>query len=250
VQSAAPLHQVAAGLDVATDGGTLQTVARQNEQLFNGELSHTSPKSNNNSGVATWSFKWVAPSSPGTYTLWGAGNSVNGTGSIDGDAAAATTYAIVVGTPSTATPAATATPSPEDTATTTPTPPPPTATRTRTRTPTRTPTRTSTVTPTEITTEGPTNTPAPTELASETPTETPTEVPTETPVDTPTETPTVVATPGDANCDGTVTAADLPGLVMQIVDHIPATCGGADANGDSVIDEGDVLPTIDAIFGP
>jgi len=49
-------------------------------------------------------------------------------------------------------------------------------------------------------------------------------------------------TPGDANCDGGVTAADLPAVLMQIVDGVPAACTNADAT--------DLSATIDAVFGP
>ncbi|MFI5365481.1 MAG: choice-of-anchor V domain-containing protein [Candidatus Binatia bacterium] len=80
VQSTDPSRQVAAGFDVAANGGTFQAIKGQGEQVPTDNpmnVSHTAPKNNNADGLAAWNFKWTAPTAPGFYTLWGAGNSVN-----------------------------------------------------------------------------------------------------------------------------------------------------------------------------
>ena len=66
---------------------------------------------------------------------------------------------------------------------------------------------------------------------------------------TPTRTPTPKTPqipPGDANCDGQVTAADLPSLLILLSDGAAPVCG-ADANGDGVIDDEDVGALISLI---
>ncbi|HXQ22393.1 MAG TPA: choice-of-anchor V domain-containing protein, partial [Candidatus Acidoferrales bacterium] len=116
VQSGDPSRQIAAGFDVATNGGTFQAINGQDEQVVdNGmNLSHNMvPKNNNANGVAAWNFKWTAPTAAGIYTFWGAGNSVNLNGDLTGDNAAGTTYSITVGNP----PTPSATPPPTDTPT-------------------------------------------------------------------------------------------------------------------------------------
>ncbi|MBI3783449.1 MAG: hypothetical protein HY270_08605 [Deltaproteobacteria bacterium] len=98
--------QTFSGFDVAATGGTLAAVAGQGEFLLAKEITHTAPKANDSSGTAMFELSWQAPSTPGSYTLYGAGNSVNGDGSERvGDHAAAATIAIQVG-------AAEATPTP------------------------------------------------------------------------------------------------------------------------------------------
>lgn len=124
VQSAVP-NQRAAGLDIAVDAGTLEAIQGQGARVFAqvNELTHTAPKNNDDSGVAAWEFLWTAPDEPGTYTLYGAGNSVNRNSQNTGDRSAATTFAVEVALP-------------PDTPTATPTPTegPPTQTPTVTRT--------------------------------------------------------------------------------------------------------------------
>jgi hypothetical protein len=108
--------QIAAGLDVAVSGGTLSLVAGQGTRLQFNEVTHSEPKANDPEAHAIFEFTWRAPESEGTYTLFGAGCSVNGNGQRTGDGAARTTYAIVVGvniptptpTPPVPTPTATA----------------------------------------------------------------------------------------------------------------------------------------------
>lgn len=53
---------------------------------------------------------------------------------------------------------------------------------------------------------------------------------------------------GDANCDGEVTAADVPFLLTLIETGDPAPCGGADADGNGTVDENDLSAMIDALF--
>lgn len=111
--------QVIAGLDVAASAGTLSLIEGQGTRLLLNEVTHFSPKANDANGQASFEFTWQAPASNGTYTLYGAGNSANGNRLQTGDAAARTTYQVVVGAvPPTATPAP---PTPTATATATPT---------------------------------------------------------------------------------------------------------------------------------
>ena len=97
VTSGAPETQIAAGLDIAASSGTLIVVADQQTQLLEGELTHTGPKDNDASDEAAWEFQWQAPETPGTYILFGAGNSVDFFGSPSGDLAAITTVMVNVG---------------------------------------------------------------------------------------------------------------------------------------------------------
>lgn len=95
VRSAAPQAQTAAGFNVAADGGVLAIAPAEQGQLLFEELTHRSAKTNLE-GVAEWQFTWRAPGQTGTYTLFGAGNSVNNDSSSLGDQAAATTFAVLV----------------------------------------------------------------------------------------------------------------------------------------------------------
>jgi len=113
VTSQAPKTQIQAGLDVAASGGTLIAEGGQQEQLLHGEITHTGPKDNDQNGEAAWEFMWRAPTTPGLYVLFGAGNSVDASTTPDGDEAAITTLMITVGSvppTATATPPPTATP--------------------------------------------------------------------------------------------------------------------------------------------
>lgn len=223
-------RQSAAGFNVAASGGTLQIVSGQKEQIFPGttELTHNAPKANNASGQSTWQFKWKAPTTAGNYVLWGAGNSVNLDGTSNGDSAAATMFLVAVGSGATVTPSFTATPSP---------------------------TRTSPATASPSATPTPSDTPMPEPTVTQLATPTSTEAPTETPPTSPTFTPTATATPpdtapmpGDANCDGTVSAADVSELVALLEGIAPLVCAGVDANQNGTLDEGDLPATIDIIF--
>ena len=271
VQSSAPEQQTAAGFNVAASGGTLRIASGQKEQIVSGELTHTQPKDNDTNGAASWAFKWKAPATSSNYVLYGAGNSVNRNGNPDGDRAASVVYFVAVGD---VTPLPTWTPrlivtSPTPSAT----PPPPSATPTSTQpsatgTPTSTATLTAPATPTWSQTPAPTDTPQPTDTAApsatstdtpldqgtpaatDSPTATATLLPTGTATGAPSVSPTPVAQPGDANCDGLVTAADLPQLLRLLSINDAGPCGAADTDRSGSIDEFDVFATIDVIFEP
>lgn len=70
-------EQVAAGLNIAAQAGTLGLVDNQGTRLAAGEITHVAPKDNDAGGDAAWLFTWQAPTAPGTYKLYAAGNSVN-----------------------------------------------------------------------------------------------------------------------------------------------------------------------------
>jgi hypothetical protein len=105
VQSMAA-KQRAAGFNVAASDGTLGVLPGQDEQLIGSELTHMMPQANVNM-VAGWDFTWTAPSAAGTYTLFGAGNSVNLNGLPTGDRASATTFMVMVDEADSPTPTAT-----------------------------------------------------------------------------------------------------------------------------------------------
>ncbi|MFN8643060.1 MAG: choice-of-anchor V domain-containing protein [Candidatus Binatia bacterium] len=60
------------------------------------EVTHTEPKANDGNGEAAFQLTWQAPPIAGTYTLYGAGCSVDGNDQANGDAAARTTYEVVI----------------------------------------------------------------------------------------------------------------------------------------------------------
>lgn len=115
VRSQAP-EQVAAGLDVAVSAGMLGVVPDQGTRLQFNEVTHDNPKMNDANGEASFEFTYQAPATPGTYTLFGAGCSVNSNLQTGGDAAARATYEIVVGV-GIPTPTPTSPPPPTPTAT-------------------------------------------------------------------------------------------------------------------------------------
>jgi hypothetical protein len=107
VTSQTPPVQDGAGFNVAAQAGTLAIIAGEGERRAgDGELTHTEPKENE-AGVAMWSFTWKAPTQPGTYRLFGAGNSVNQNGQSSGDRARTTRFDVdVVAAPPSSTPTA------------------------------------------------------------------------------------------------------------------------------------------------
>lgn len=55
--------------------------------------------------------------------------------------------------------------------------------------------------------------------------------------------------PGDANCDGAVSAADVSGLVAALGPATPASCGAVDLDRNGQVDASDIAATVAAIFG-
>lgn len=132
-------RQEKAGLNVAASAGNLEPLAGEGTRLFRDELTHSEPKDNDDADEAVWQFAWTAPAAPGTYTLFAAGNSVNGNRAFSGDRSRATSLEILVAALE---PTATATAPPTATAVATPTV---TASPSSTESPTAT--ATATVTP-------------------------------------------------------------------------------------------------------
>src|SRR3990172_10792274 len=77
------------GLDVSVSGGIL--AAGANTQLIGTEITHM------DGNATTWMFSWTAPATPGTATMYVAGNAVNLNGSTSGDAWNLATLDITVG---------------------------------------------------------------------------------------------------------------------------------------------------------
>ena len=96
-------------VQIGTDTGVRRAENREQRRF---ELTHTGPRDNDANGQASWSFIWVAPTTPGAYALFAAGNSVNlDSNERTGDASAFTVLMVQVagGDP---TPTPTATPAP------------------------------------------------------------------------------------------------------------------------------------------
>jgi len=53
---------------------------------------------------------------------------------------------------------------------------------------------------------------------------------------------------GDANCDGSLRAADLTALVMAVATNDGGACG-ADADASGVVDEADLAATVSLLYG-
>jgi hypothetical protein len=94
VRSEAPADQISAGFNVAASDGTLGAGA--GSKLDTGELTHTTPRSNDAEGEAAWQFTWRAPAHRGPQTLFGAGNSVDGFLDEAGDNSTTTTLQVDV----------------------------------------------------------------------------------------------------------------------------------------------------------
>ncbi|MCX6132957.1 MAG: T9SS type A sorting domain-containing protein [Ignavibacteriales bacterium] len=73
---------VRAGTDIAVSAGTLN--ASSPLQKVGDELTHVSPQPFTG-GLATFSFSYTAPATPGTYTIYANANSVNFNGANSGD---------------------------------------------------------------------------------------------------------------------------------------------------------------------
>ena len=195
--------QKGAGLDLAASGGTLGIVAGQGEQAAVGEITHTAPKSNTK-GSASWQFTWRAPATPGSYNLFGSGNSVDLKGDQTGDKSSSTTYSIDVAAPQvspTSTPLA---------ASPTPTNAPATATPSATHTAASTATPTETIAP-----------PTPQSTATSTVTAT-AALPTATAETAATRTPCAA----DCNGDGAFDTQDVA-IILAVMNGCPPCPGGS-----------------------
>jgi len=95
------------GLDVAVDGGTLIAITGQGTRLDSGEIVQSTPK---NGSTVSWDFQWQAPATSGTFTMSGAGLSVNFGQGAANDETAVDTLQIVVGSVANQPPAADAGP--------------------------------------------------------------------------------------------------------------------------------------------
>ncbi len=120
-----------------------------------------------------------------------------------------------------------------------------------------TPTAAVAVSPSPTRSPVPTATRTPTTVAGNTPTATVTAAPSAspsatvppTPTPTPSPTPILAGTRGDANCDGRLSAADMPTLIRNVITGERAACGLDDVNGDTRVDNSDIQLLIDALFG-
>lgn len=82
------------GFNVYASGGALAVVT-SGTKLSSSQLTHSTVLTN-----GTIDFKWTVPTTPGTYTIKGVGNAVNGNGNDDtGDKWNATSISVVVGFP-------------------------------------------------------------------------------------------------------------------------------------------------------
>ena len=262
--------QRAAGFNVAAASGTLAVIAQQGARLSSGELTHSSPKNNDAGGFAAWQFSWTAPGEPGTYRLYGAGNSVNRNGQSSGDRSDTLTFDIVVvdgahtPTPTpTATPiASTATATASASATTT-------SSATRTVTATRTPSAAATMLPSATaaatstatatasqaaatSTASATAVPSGTAPSSATPSE---PVPTATPspsgedTTTPTVTHTPVGCAGDCDRNQTVVVSELITAVNIALGTLPPdTCPSADRDGNGIVAIDELLSGVNNVL--
>jgi hypothetical protein len=88
-------QEVAGGLDVAVDAGTL-IASEAGTYLRYGEVTHDAPRSVDGNNEVVFTFQWTAPATPQTATMYGAGNSVNLSGNTQGDRAATDTLSILV----------------------------------------------------------------------------------------------------------------------------------------------------------
>jgi hypothetical protein len=95
--------QLGAGFNFATSGGDVSAgndpgVRRaENREMHRFELTHTGPRENDANGQAAWSVVWLTPNTPGDYTLFAAGNSVNLDNMSTGDASNFTVLVVHVG---------------------------------------------------------------------------------------------------------------------------------------------------------
>ena len=81
------------GLNVSATDGAL--VAGGDTQLLSGEITHLEPKAFSD-GIVTFSFSWTAPNTPGSVSMYGAGNSTNADFDTSGDGATGSSISISV----------------------------------------------------------------------------------------------------------------------------------------------------------
>jgi uncharacterized protein (TIGR03382 family) len=88
---------VKAGMNVAASdaAASLEPGSATEQKKEAGELTHKTSKAFSN-GEARFDFSLIAPSTAGTVTLFGAGNSTNGNGTAVGDMSATTTLNVTV----------------------------------------------------------------------------------------------------------------------------------------------------------
>ena len=103
ITSTSPLSQTVAGWNVLVadaaenSAGAISGFDAVASRLEFGELTHVAPQMNDANGAVTVAFDWTAPSEPGTYTIYYAGNSANNDGfNGDGDAGAAGSFEVNV----------------------------------------------------------------------------------------------------------------------------------------------------------
>jgi len=90
---------VVAGLDVAATAGTIIDTNASGTRILNGELTMNSPNAVSG-GSISWTFNYMASTSPGTYTIYAAALSGNGNGGTSGDGTGTTSLQITVAPPS------------------------------------------------------------------------------------------------------------------------------------------------------
>ncbi|MBI3785712.1 MAG: hypothetical protein HY270_20155 [Deltaproteobacteria bacterium] len=273
VISSNPDLQTASGVNIAASAGTLAVSGSGTKLVGSGataEIVHSAPRANDGNGQVDWTFKWKAPAAAGNYILYGAGNSVDRSNTVNGDAAAAAVWFVAVGSvtplptytttappmsPSatvslSTTPTSTVTSSPTTsaipaaTATVTPsptTPPTPSLTSQPSETVLPSPTPTQSLLPQATATATVTSPPEPTASASPSATPSRSPLPSFSPASTPTP-----AQNGDANCDAVVSAADLTAVASSIGQ---APICGNDLNGDGLVTVEDALQMESLLFG-
>ncbi|ATB31653.1 MXAN_6652 family MXYO-CTERM-anchored protein [Melittangium boletus] len=86
---------VVGGMNVAVDNTTAVLQPGTGSQKLGAEITHDGPQAFKD-GELRFSFSLVAPTTPGTVKIYGAGNSANNNGSSDGDRGSSTTLDVTV----------------------------------------------------------------------------------------------------------------------------------------------------------
>jgi hypothetical protein len=90
---------VKGGMNVAVSNTTASLEPGAGVSKKGAELTHASGGKAFSNGEVRFDFSMVAPSTAGTLTLYGAGNSTNGNGLEDGDMSAAKTWSVTITSP-------------------------------------------------------------------------------------------------------------------------------------------------------